>query len=313
MGRPNLLLVAILLIEGAARGVGPLSRRFETMGGAAVPQPDTGILAGVTRTLRSPYLLGIAGFIFLYTLMNTFLYFEKTRIVAESVAGSDARAAVLGSIDFWANLLTLVVQLLLTGRLLRGVGAGPLLILMPIGFAAAFLALGLWPSLTLFIVLQTVLRAANYALAKPARETLFTVVPPGGPLQGQELHRHLRLPGRRRGRLAGLGRGRGDRLAGPADRRGVGGAGAAPGPAAAAPGREGRARPDPAGQLRGSRPTGMVMQRQPPPPRASSEPSMVTTQRPAVSRSTLPAITSAAGTTAKPARASSSTVWVLRP
>ena len=45
------------------------------------------------------------------------------------------------------------------------------------GFAAAFLALGLWPSLTLFIVLQTVLRAANYALAKPARETLFTVVP----------------------------------------------------------------------------------------------------------------------------------------
>ena len=177
VGRPNLLLVAILLVEGAARGVGPLSRRFETMGGTAVPQPDTGILAGVTRTLRSPYLLGIAGFIFLYTLMNTFLYFEKTRIVAESVSGSDARAAVLGSIDLWANLLTLVVQLLLTGRLLRGVGAGPLLLLMPLGFAAAFLALGLWPSLTLFIVLQTVLRAANYALAKPARETLFTVVP----------------------------------------------------------------------------------------------------------------------------------------
>lgn len=177
VGRPNLLLVAMLLIEAAARGVGPLSRRFDAVGGHAVPQPDTGILAGITRTVRSPYLLGIAGFIFLYTLMNTFLYFEKARIVAENVSGREARAAVLGSIDLWANLLTLAVQLLLTGRLLRRLGAGPLLLLLPIGFAGAFLALGMWPTLTLFIVLQTVLRASNYALAKPARETLFTVVP----------------------------------------------------------------------------------------------------------------------------------------
>lgn len=177
VGRPNLLLAAMVLIEAAARGVGPLSRRFDALGGAATPQPDTGVLAGVTRTVRSPYLLGIAGFIFLYTLMNTFLYFEKARIVAESVSGREARAAVLGSIDLWANLLTLVVQLLLTGRLLRRLGAGPLLLLLPLGFGAAFAALGLWPTLTLFIVLQTLLRAANYALAKPARESLFTVVP----------------------------------------------------------------------------------------------------------------------------------------
>lgn len=177
VGRPNLLLVAMVLIEAAARGIGPLSRRFDRAGGGEAAQPDTGILAGVTRTARSPYLLGIAGFLFCYTMSNTFLYFEKTRIVAESVSGSDARAAVLGEIDMWANLLTLVVQLLLTGRLLRSLGAGPLLLLMPLGFAGAFLALGAWPTLTLFIVLQTVLRAANYALAKPARETLFTVVP----------------------------------------------------------------------------------------------------------------------------------------
>ncbi|HPF70461.1 MAG TPA: MFS transporter [Candidatus Krumholzibacteria bacterium] len=179
VGRPALLLAALVLIEGAARLVPVLSRRFDALAGDA-PRPaaaDSGILAGLTRIARSPYLAGTAAYVFLYTSLNTVLYFEKTRLVAAGVAGATARTAVLGSIDLWANGLTLVVQLLLTGRLLRRLGAGPLLVLLPVGFGGAFLALAIHPTLALFIVLQTVLRAANYALAKPARETLFTVVP----------------------------------------------------------------------------------------------------------------------------------------
>ncbi len=180
VGRPALLLAALALMETAARLLPVLSRRFDRLPGApdrAAEAADSGVLAGLTRLVRSPYLAGAAGYVFLYTLLNTLLYFEKARLVAAGVAGADARTAVLGSIDLWANLLTLTVQLLATGRLLQRVGAGPLLVLLPAGFAAAFAALGAWPSLGLFIVLQTVLRAANYALAKPARETLFTVVP----------------------------------------------------------------------------------------------------------------------------------------
>ena len=179
VGRPNLLLVAIVFIEASARCVGPLSRRFDTISDGAAPQTrdDTGILAGITRTVRSPYLLGISGYIFLYTLMVTFLYFEQARIVAENVIGREARTALLGTIDLWANTLTLVVQLLLTGRLMSRLGSGPLLVLLPLVFGAGFVILGWKSSLMTLMIFQAVRRAANYALAKPARETLFTVVP----------------------------------------------------------------------------------------------------------------------------------------
>ncbi len=183
VGRPNLLLIAIAFIEAAARCVGPLSRRFEATVPADAPTPsemdleDSGILAGITRTVRSPYLLAIAGYILLYTLMVTFLYFEQARIVAENVAGRDARTAFLGSIDLWANVLTLAAQLLLTGRLMARLGSGPLLVLLPVVFGAGFAILGWRSSTTVLVVFQAVRRAANYALAKPARETLFTVIP----------------------------------------------------------------------------------------------------------------------------------------
>ncbi|MCP4573003.1 MAG: MFS transporter [bacterium] len=179
VGRPNLLLAAMVLMEAAARCVGPLSRRFDLAGApdATRTHEDSGILAGITRTVRSPYLLGISGYIFLYTLLVTFLYFEQARIVAENVAGRDARAALLGSIDVWANALTLAAQLLLTGRLMTRLGSGPLLVLLPVVFVAGFAVLGWKSSLAALVIFQAVRRAANYALAKPARETLFTVVP----------------------------------------------------------------------------------------------------------------------------------------
>jgi AAA family ATP:ADP antiporter len=180
IGRHNLILVSLVLLEGAVRCVGALSRRFVADGFAptapATPEPDGGVLAGVTRTVRSPYLLGISAYIFFYSLTATFLYFEQARIIADNVVGRDARAAMFGTIDLWANVLTLAGQLLLTGRLLRRLGSGPVLALLPVAVAAGFAALGAWPTLTVLVVFQVVRRAGNYALAKPARETLFTVV-----------------------------------------------------------------------------------------------------------------------------------------
>ncbi len=131
----------------------------------------------MTRTLRSPYLLGISLYIFFYTLTATFLYFEQARIIAANVLGRDARAAMFGSIDLWTNVLTLGCQLFLTGRLLRKLGTGWILALLPLIVGVGFAALGAWPTLAVLVVFQVARRAGNYALAKPARETLFTVVP----------------------------------------------------------------------------------------------------------------------------------------
>ena len=180
VGRPNLMLLSALLLELAVRCVGTLAREFRRLDPTGHPgapsRRDGGIWAGITRTLASPYLLGISSYIFLYSLTSTFLYFEQARIVAEHIAGREARASLFGLIDLLTNALTLVCQVLLTGRLLRRLGSGPVLAVLPVATIAGFLALGAWPTLSVLVAFQVLRRAGNYALAKPARETLFTVV-----------------------------------------------------------------------------------------------------------------------------------------
>jgi AAA family ATP:ADP antiporter len=74
-------------------------------------------------------------------------------------------------------VLTVVLQVLLTGRLMRWLGVGALLAVVPLGHGVGFGALGLFPVLTVLTVFEATRRAGNFALTKPARETLFTVVP----------------------------------------------------------------------------------------------------------------------------------------
>ena len=178
LGRANLMLLAVVLLEGAVRCVGVLSRRYENAPTTVAPEPqkDRGMWAGVTLTLRSPYLLGIGGYLFLYSLTSTFLYFEQAEIVSRAVAEGVERAVIFARIDLWTNILTLAGQLFVTGRLLKRLGTGMVLALLPVLVALGFTALGLWPVLAVLVVFQVVRRAGNYAFAKPARETLFAVV-----------------------------------------------------------------------------------------------------------------------------------------
>jgi AAA family ATP:ADP antiporter len=63
-----------------------------------------------------------------------------------------------------------------TGRLLTRFGLGPTLTAVPVITAAGFVALGVAPILPVLVAFQVARRAGEYALTRPAREVLFTVV-----------------------------------------------------------------------------------------------------------------------------------------
>jgi AAA family ATP:ADP antiporter len=144
------------------------------------PRPGGSILGGIALTVRSPYLLAVAGYLLLYSLTSTFAYFEQASIVADESVNRTVRVTLFARIDFWVNLVTLVTQLFVTGRLIRRLGTGWTLAALPLTTAAGFLALGLAPTLTVLMVFQVVRRTSNYALAKPARETLFAILDRNG-------------------------------------------------------------------------------------------------------------------------------------
>lgn len=134
------------------------------------------IFGGVTLALQSPYLLGICVYVVLGTLLGTFLYFHQANIVAVEVPSSGERTALFAKIDFAVNVLTFVCQLFVVGRLIGRFGVGFALTLLPIVAVAGFFAIGLMPTLTVLVVFQVIRRAGEYAIARPAREILFTVL-----------------------------------------------------------------------------------------------------------------------------------------
>ena len=152
--------------EGAGRH--PVQDKEEALGG--------GILNGFFLLLRSPYLLGICALIVLYASLSTFLYLQQAQIVRDAFDDSETRTAVFAGIDFAVNLLTLVIQVFFTGRLVKWLGLGMTLALIPLLLSIGFLILGLQPLLPVLIVVQVLRRAGNYAIMRPAREMLYVVV-----------------------------------------------------------------------------------------------------------------------------------------
>lgn len=185
IGRANLLLIAAVLLECAVF----CAMRLEVAAavvkaGSAKPGVAAGAqaglggswIAGILMILRSPYLAGIATWVALLSLAGTFLYFQQANIVSALTDDPNQRTAIFAQIDLAVSLLTIVVQFLATGKLIRRFGAGPATAFLPFVFALGFVALWATPMLWVVIAFQAVQRAANFALANPAREVLFTVV-----------------------------------------------------------------------------------------------------------------------------------------
>ena len=194
IGRANLLLVGWLLLEAAIFTMRRLHAAFETMQAtmsdrevaaitaereaerASWSGPFGGALNGIGQTFRSPFLLAICSFFLLYPYCSTILYFQQAEIVDALGFTRDRIAATFGWIDAATQATTLVLQLFVTGRFMRRLGVAASLILLPVLTAIGFGFLGIAPVILVVVLFQMVRRAANYALVRPARETLFTLV-----------------------------------------------------------------------------------------------------------------------------------------
>lgn len=135
-----------------------------------------GVLAGVRLVFASPYLLGICGYLVFLTMSATFLYLEQVRLVAEHFSTPEARTRLFSTLDFATNVLTWLTQILITNRLVGRFGLVAALLFLPVVSVGGFLGIALWPGLLLYVSFSVLRRVGEYALSKPAREVLFTVV-----------------------------------------------------------------------------------------------------------------------------------------
>ena len=176
-----LLLGAALLLEVAVFSVGRLSRLSPTLhrqpiAGSEEAPIGGSIFAGITHAFGSQYLLNVSLFLLLFAITSTFLYLQQAGIVSRSFSDRGAQTAFFASVDLLVNVLTLAVQLFLTGRMVLLLGIALTLGVLPALTIIGFGALALFPTIAAVAVFQVLRRAADYAIARPTREVLFTVV-----------------------------------------------------------------------------------------------------------------------------------------
>ena len=179
VGPVNLLLVSAAFLVAALACVRALTRIAASMGPDRYARPLGGSgFEGITSLVRSRYLLGVALFVLGLTVVATFVYFEQAHIVSRTLADSGGRTRFFAGVDLAVNVIAVSVQMFGSGRVMRAVGLTLVLALMPLVAAGGLAVLGALPLLSVVAAFQVVRRAGDYALTRPAREVLFTVVTP---------------------------------------------------------------------------------------------------------------------------------------
>jgi AAA family ATP:ADP antiporter len=201
IGSVNLLFLSIVLLEVAVFSVRRLvviHHIDATVAGQPSAPPaalkTSDIWRGLKLIVSQSYLRWIAGYTFFYGLIGTFLYYQQGKLVDLTIHDRDVRTEYFANIEFWVQLGTVVIQLLLTARLIRWFGITFALISQPAIAVLGWISLSLamiyapWlgmhgltighlaPELTVLAGVQILLRISNFATAQPAREALYTVV-----------------------------------------------------------------------------------------------------------------------------------------
>ncbi len=182
-----LLIGGAIFILPAAWALNELAKAKQAQAAPAESEPTPGasdstpiskrLETGFFRLLKSPYLLGISGYLLLFVFGSGFLYFIQKDILSQ-IPDRAERRMLLGRLDLATQILTIGTQILFTAQVIRRWGMALTLIVVPVITVVGFSGLALQPTFVVFAGLMVGRRAMNYALAKPAREILYTVVSP---------------------------------------------------------------------------------------------------------------------------------------
>lgn len=141
--------------------------------------------SNISQQPTKNYLRQIAGLVLLYTLLSTFLYFEQAHLLAYSQSNDVVmgvfelnRTAVLALMAFGINGATLLIQLTLTQYVMIKRGMAYTLAVVPSLMIICLIVLSLAPMLVVLVISQIIHKTGNYALMRPARESLFTIIAP---------------------------------------------------------------------------------------------------------------------------------------
>ncbi|MBL8760671.1 MAG: MFS transporter [Phycisphaerae bacterium] len=183
LAREWVFLAALVPLQAAILCAAAIIKRGEAWNSqpaapSASREPTADALAGFRLIKNSRYLQTLSLYMLLFTITSTFIYVEQANMIAAKFPDADARTKAFANLDLYTNLLTLVTQLFLTRQIIRFIGVGGTLAVLPAITFAGFGALAATGSVPVLYAYQVIRRGMHYAVDRPAREVLYTPLSP---------------------------------------------------------------------------------------------------------------------------------------
>ena len=135
------------------------------------------LLNSVRLVFSSPYLRAIASVIWISSFVTAVISWQFKAIAKDFIPAKDHLAAFFGDFTFYAGILALLVQLLLTSRLLRRFGIGLALFTLPVALLATSVHMLLAGTLFAAVLLRGSDWVWRYSIDKSAVELLYLPLP----------------------------------------------------------------------------------------------------------------------------------------
>jgi ATP:ADP antiporter, AAA family len=182
-------LIGLSLFARPSAEISPVTPATVAMATVAVTIEPAGsaALAGLWLIFRTPFLAGIALLVSLGSFLGMIVYIEMARLVALTLPSAVERTEYYSARDLWVNGISLLVQFFLLGQVTRRLGVGAALVMSGCVLLATFIMLGADPTLPVLTAVSVILRCAEFGLAKPARDMLYTVVPTAAKYQSKNV------------------------------------------------------------------------------------------------------------------------------
>lgn len=179
-GGKNLLLIAALVFVAAAALTVWLrhaaSDPASNGNGANTPPTLRTLLSGAERVLRDGYMLRIAAYVLIANLLSTFFYLEQSRLAGETIHDAAARVQFFASRDLITSVLTILVQVFVTGRTMARFGLGVAASILPAITIIGLAVYAAMPELHVVAAIMVAERVSAFALSNPSTKVLYTAV-----------------------------------------------------------------------------------------------------------------------------------------
>lgn len=143
------------------------------------------LLNSMRLAFSSPYLRAVASVIWVSAFVTGVISWQFKAVAKDFIPGKDHLTAFFGDFTFYAGILALVTQLLLTSRLLRRFGIGLALFALPVALLATSVHMLLAGTLLAVVLLRGCDYVWRYSVDKSAVELLYLPLPAGVKFQAK--------------------------------------------------------------------------------------------------------------------------------